>query len=52
MPDLFPTLLVGPALGAAVTYGLVDGDGDLLAARHKVKQGVRYVSREVEDRVK
>eukprot|EP00197_Chlamydomonas_leiostraca_P015491 CAMPEP_0202867162 /NCGR_PEP_ID=MMETSP1391-20130828/8833_1 /ASSEMBLY_ACC=CAM_ASM_000867 /TAXON_ID=1034604 /ORGANISM="Chlamydomonas leiostraca, Strain SAG 11-49" /LENGTH=159 /DNA_ID=CAMNT_0049547175 /DNA_START=165 /DNA_END=644 /DNA_ORIENTATION=- len=44
--DLLPTIVVGPAIGAAVVYGL--DEGDLTAARHKVKQIVRDASREVD----
>ncbi|KAG1667757.1 hypothetical protein FOA52_016196 [Chlamydomonas sp. UWO 241] len=43
--DLFPTYLIGPALGAVLTYGLEEGDGDLLAARHKIREGVESFNR-------
>ncbi|GFR46200.1 hypothetical protein Agub_g7731, partial [Astrephomene gubernaculifera] len=44
--DLFPTLLVGPALGAALVYG--NEQGDLLAARHVVRQKAGEVRQEFE----
>ncbi|GIM16047.1 hypothetical protein Vretimale_18676 [Volvox reticuliferus] len=44
--DLFPTILVGPALGAAVMYGIEQGD--LLAARHLVHDAVQRVGKEVD----
>ncbi|KXZ43530.1 hypothetical protein GPECTOR_88g473 [Gonium pectorale] len=42
--DLLPSVIVGPALGAAVVYGLEQGD--LLAARHVVREKAHAVKRE------
>ena len=44
--------MVGPALGAAITYGIVDGEGDLLAARRPISEGINTVSREVEGQIR
>ncbi|GLI69662.1 hypothetical protein VaNZ11_014338 [Volvox africanus] len=43
--DLFPTILVGPALGTAVMYGIEQGD--LFAARHRVRDAVHHMGREL-----
>lgn len=43
--DLFPTIVVGPALGAAVVYGMEKGDP--LAAAHLVRDKVARASEEV-----
>jgi len=48
--DLVPTIIIGPALGAAVVYGV--DQGDITAARHKVKAVYRDVSREVNNAVR
>lgn len=39
-----PTILVGPALGAAVVYGIEQGD--LMAARHVVREKAEFVRHE------
>ncbi|GIL51818.1 hypothetical protein Vafri_7731 [Volvox africanus] len=44
--DLLPTILVGPALGTAVMYGIEKGD--LFAARHWVRDAVHHVERELD----
>ncbi|KAG2482234.1 hypothetical protein HYH03_018818 [Edaphochlamys debaryana] len=44
--DLFPTILLGPALGAAAYYG--HEQGDPLAARHVVAEKAQVVKREVD----
>jgi len=48
--SLFPTIVVGPALGAAVVYGL--DEGDLFAARYKVHEVVEETSREMGELVR
>ncbi|KAF5833141.1 hypothetical protein DUNSADRAFT_10660 [Dunaliella salina] len=48
--DMVPTAIIGPALGAAVVYGV--DQGDITAARHKVKEVYRDVSRDVNNAVR
>ncbi|KAL6745046.1 hypothetical protein V8C86DRAFT_2978257 [Haematococcus lacustris] len=43
---LLPTVILGPAIGAAVVYGL--DEGDITAARHKVEKAVKHASKEIE----
>lgn len=50
--DILPTLLIGPALGAAIAYGVHEGQGDLLAARGPVKRELSQVSNHVGGRMR
>ncbi|GLC52189.1 hypothetical protein PLESTB_000593100 [Pleodorina starrii] len=44
--DLVPTIVVGPALGAALMYGIEEGD--LMAARHVVREKAHRVRQELD----
>lgn len=44
--DLIPTILIGPALGAALVYGVEQGD--MLAARHVVREKAQRARQELD----
>ena len=48
---LLPTIVVGPALGAAAVY-VFHEDGDLTEARSRVERSVRHVRGEVQGAVR